>query len=276
MESMAYVTDPDRRVLVAVDMESYSGRDNVLQHRAQLAFQEVMATACGELGFDRANWLIQQGGDGELAILPQGTSERAVVTRLTPILDRLLREHNRGLSGEARIRLRIGVHEGPVHLDGANGYPGDAVVTVCRLVDSPQLKSALRQFPRAAVALIVSDRLYHDIVRQYQDLRAEHFRQVTARLPEKKFEAAAWIYVPGENIAAADESSGSPSPDPSQGNGGADGGVGRQGPGPRPQPPGGGQVFQDIRTRGVNAVGNGNAISVTGRPEGLESWGSIQ
>ena len=193
--------DPDRRVLVAVDMESYSGRDNVLQYRAQLAFQKIMKEACEELGFDRVNWLIQQGGDGELAILPAGTSERAVVTRLTPTVDRLLREHNRGLAPEARIRLRIGVHEGLVHFDGANGYPGDAVVTACRLVDSPQLKAALRQFPGAAVALIVSDRIDQDVVRHYHDLRPEHFLRVAANLPEKNFEAVAWIYVPGENVA---------------------------------------------------------------------------
>ncbi|MGW3619133.1 hypothetical protein [Micromonospora arida] len=272
---MAYVTDPDRRVLVAVDMESYSGRDNVLQHRAQLAFREVMATACDELGFDRANWLIQQGGDGELAILPPGASERAVVTRLTPVLDRLLREHNRGLRHEARIRLRVGVHEGPVHLDGANGYPGDAVVTVCRLVDSPQLKAALRQFPGAAVALIVSDRLYHDIVRQYQDLRPEHFQQVTARLPEKHFEATAWIYVPGETISTTYEPPGPPvsaSDQPHDGGGGES--VERRDDRSRPQPASGGQVFQDIRSRGIGAIGNGNSISVSGRPEDLDSWGS--
>ncbi|MEO3748412.1 hypothetical protein [Plantactinospora sp. B5E13] len=272
---MVYVTDPDRRVLVAVDMESYSGRDNVLQHRAQLAFQKVMTTACGELGFDRADWLIQQGGDGELAILPPGTSERAVVTRLTPVLDRLLREHNRGLNHEARIRLRVGVHEGPVHLDGANGYPGEAVVTVCRLIDSPQLRSALRQFPGAAVALIVSDRLYCDIVRQYQDLRPEHFQQVTARLPEKNFEAAAWIYVPGECIPAADMPPGPPGSirdQPNDGSGGES--VERQGRGPRPQPSASGHVFRDIQSRGVGAFGNGNSITVSGRPEDIDSWGS--
>ncbi|MEG3635214.1 hypothetical protein [Micromonospora palythoicola] len=272
---MAYVTDPDRRVLVAVDMESYSGRDNVLQHRAQLAFQEVMTTACEELGFDRTAWVIQQGGDGELAILPPGTSERAVVTRLTPVLDRLLREHNRGLSSEARIRLRVGVHEGPVHLDGANGYPSEAVVTVCRLVDSPQLKAALRQFPGAAVVLIVSDRLYHDIVRQYQDLRPEHFRQVTARLPEKNFEAVAWIYVPGESIPAPDAIPAPPGLIRDHPDDGSDPErIDRKGPGPRPQPTGSGQVFQDIRSRGIGAFGNGNSISVSGRPEDLDAWGS--
>ncbi|WSA10909.1 hypothetical protein OG958_09105 [Micromonospora sp. NBC_01813] len=258
---MAYIADPDRRILVAVDMESYSRRDNVLQHRAQLAFHEVMTTACNELGLDRASWQIQQGGDGELAILPQGTSERAVLARLTPVLDRLLRETNRGLSSEARVRLRVGVHEGPVHLDGANGYPGEAVVTVCRLVDSPELKTALRQFREAAVALIVSDRLYQDIVRHYQDLRPDHFQQVTARIPDKEFEAAAWIYVPGESPPPANVP---PAVGPPESEDSAT----------HLRPAGGREVFRDNQIRGIGAVGNGNSISVSGRPRNIGSWES--
>jgi class 3 adenylate cyclase len=263
---VANFADPDRRVLVVVDMESYSGRDNVLQYRAQLAFQEIMKEACDELGFDRANWLIQQGGDGELAILPVGTSEKAVVTRLAPTVERLLREHNRGLAPEARIRLRIGVHQGPVHLDGANGYPGDAVVTVCRLVDSPQLKSALRRFPGAEVALIVSDRTYQDIVRHYRDLRPEHFLRVAASLPQKNFEAVAWIYVPGEN-AAHDAGADDPRADiggPGRTEDPPEGGLGSRRGSPAPQPSGGGQVFQDITSHGPTAFGNGNVVSTSG------------
>ncbi|MFG3707081.1 hypothetical protein ACGF7U_20485 [Micromonospora sp. NPDC047670] len=254
-------------------MERYSGRDNVLQYRAQLAFQKIMGEACDELGFDRVNWLIQQGGDGELAILPQGTSERAVVTRLTPTVDRLLREHNRGLSPEARIRLRIGVHEGLVHLDGANGYPGDAVVTVCRLVDSPQLKAALQQFPGAAVALIVSDRIYQDIVRQYHDLRPEHFRRVAARLPEKSFEAVAWIYVPGEDVAGDGLRTdvGCDGADPLTGHDDGDGSAQRR-PATSLRPSGDGQVFHNITSHGVNAYGNGNVISTTGSHDAGDSW----
>src|SRR5437016_1714687 len=118
-------------------MENYSRRDNVLQHRAQAALARILDEATTELGLHRVNWMIQQGGDGELAILPTGTSERLVVTGLAPIVDRLLRQHNRGLSSEARVRLRIAVHQGLVHLDGANGFPSEAVVHVCRLADAP-------------------------------------------------------------------------------------------------------------------------------------------
>lgn len=209
---MATSPHPDRRLLVAVDMERYSRQDNHAQYRSQQAFQQSMREAADELDLDRASWMTQQGGDGELAILPPGASEITVVAALAPTLDRILRAHNRSLVREARVRLRVAVHEGLVHLDGANGYPGEAIVTTCRLVDAPPLKQALRSFPHANVALIVSERVYHDIVLHYPDLRPERFQQVSVRLPDKGFEAEAWIFVPDEDLTAATRSSSTVAP----------------------------------------------------------------
>lgn len=203
---MSEFADPERRILVCVDMESYSRRDNVLQYRAQSAFAKILEEAASDIGLGRKNWQIQQGGDGELAILPAGAHERRVVTRLAPTLDRLLREHNTGLAPEARIRLRVAIHQGLVHLDGANGFPSEAVVHVCRLADAPALKEALRRYPGAAVALVVSDIVFQDVVRHYRDLRPEQFQRVAATIPDKGFDATAWIYVPGENATASLES----------------------------------------------------------------------
>ncbi|MEJ3746283.1 hypothetical protein WEI85_23705 [Actinomycetes bacterium KLBMP 9797] len=240
-------------------MESYSGRTNVLQHRAQAAFKGIMEEATGELGLRRVDWLIQQGGDGELAILPPGTSERVVVSRLAPIVDRLLREHNQGLASEAKVRLRIAVHQGLVHLDGANGFPSEAIVHVCRLVDSPQLKAMLRRFPGANVALIISDSLYHDVVRHYQDLRPEQFACVSARLPEKNFNATAWIYVPGEN--AAELAAAIAEIAPARASGGVD-----RPASPPAEPRGGSQTFRDINTNGPAMFGNHNTLDARGYP----------
>lgn len=251
---MPEIIDPERRILVCADMEHYSRRDNVLQHRAQSTFTRILDEATTELGLSRNSWQIQQGGDGELAILPPGTSERAVVTRLVPALDRLLREHNRGLSAEARVRLRVAVHQGLVHLDGTNGFPSDAVVHVCRLADSPAVKAALRRFPSADVALIVSDTIYRDVVQHYRDLRPEHFARVLAAVPDKDFCAPAWIYVPGENAAdlAARETAnvGRPAPTSSAS--------------APPAAAGGSQVFKDITTHGPAAFGNHNTMNTTG------------
>jgi hypothetical protein len=256
-------------------MESYSQRDNLLQYRAQQAFQQVVRQAAEELGLDRINWIIQQGGDGELAILPPGTSETTVVTRLTPTVDRLLREHNRGLAPQARVRLRVALHEGLVHLDGANGYPGEAVVTVSRLVDAPPLKAALRALPGANVALIVSDRIYQDVVRHYHDLRPERFREVSVCLPDKGFETQAWIFVPDEDVTTMDGLDGYPTAPGGRGTGDAT--PTRKSAAAPPPPPtaGGGQVFGTVTTHGPAAFGNHNLVTGADHGPVVEDRGRI-
>ncbi|WP_432837302.1 hypothetical protein [Dactylosporangium sp. CA-092794] len=189
---------PQRRILVAVDVERYSQRENLQQYHIQRAFQRALADAADRLGLRRAEWLTQPSGDGELAILPAGTSEPLVVAHLGATLDALLRERNRDLGADLRIRLRLAVHVGLVHLDGANGFPGAAAVTVCRLVEARPLKDALAAFPSAGAALIVSEQVYDDVVAQrYEGLRPDSYTRVRIELPEKRFEAGAWIAVPG-------------------------------------------------------------------------------
>ena len=194
---------PRRCTVVAVDMERYSPRDNLRQFRAQQLFRDVMDEAVASIGLDRRSWTTQQTGDGELAILPAETSEPTVVADLVPALDRILREHNGGLLPEAKIRLRVAIHQGLVHLTGANGFPGEAVNEVCRLLDAEPLRQALRAFPRASVALIVSRSIFQDVVRHgYRGLRPERFARVQVSV--KQLVADAWISVPDEDVSAVD------------------------------------------------------------------------
>ncbi|MEV6929466.1 hypothetical protein AB0M46_33925 [Dactylosporangium sp. NPDC051485] len=187
-------------MIVAVDIEQYSPRDNLRQYRAQQLFQEVMTEAVASIGLDRASWTTQQSGDGELAILPAETSEVSVVAGLVPALDRILREHNRSLLPEAKVRVRVAIHQGLVHLTGANGYPGEAVVEVCRLLDAQPLRRALTEFPRSSVALIVSRSIFQDVVRHgYHGLRPDRFAQVPVAV--KQLVTDAWIYVPDEDAS---------------------------------------------------------------------------
>jgi len=242
----------DRRLLVAADMENYSQRDNVLQFRAQQGFHDVMQAATRQLGLDRVKWVTQQNGDGELAILPEDIDELTVVTTLPPVIDRLLRDYNRGLAPEARVRLRIALHEGLVHLDGANGFPGEAVVTVCRLVESAALKRALQLLPAANVALIVSDRIYRDIIRHYHDLRPERFQQVDAQVAGKNFSEPAWIYLPDEDVTKVPLVDAPPTEAQNQETTRAT----PSNPSRTPK-----QQFGNITTHGPAAFGNGNVVA---------------
>ncbi|MEV0131183.1 hypothetical protein AB0H83_22290 [Dactylosporangium sp. NPDC050688] len=197
---MSEPAHPRRCVLVAVDMERYSPRDNLRQYRAQHLFREVMAEAVASIGLDRASWTTQQSGDGELAILPADTSELTVVADFVPALDRILREHNHSLLPEAKVRLRVAIHQGLVHLTGANGFPGEAVVEVSRLLDADPLRQALTTFPQASVALIVSRSIFQDVVRHgYRGLRPERFGHV--RVAVKQLTTDAWIGVPDEDVS---------------------------------------------------------------------------
>jgi hypothetical protein len=189
---------------MVADMERYSRRSSPLQREAQAEFVRAMDIAAAAAGLRSDDWRRQASGDGELVILPAEIPEAAVLSRFLRHLDGHLRRLNAKLQPVAKIRVRIALHQGPVYLDGANGYPGHAVNTTARLVEADELKAALRAFPEAAVACIVSDGIYRDVVTErYDDLRPERFLAVRVNLPDKAFSAPAWIQVVDEDVTTA-------------------------------------------------------------------------
>lgn len=197
---------PERRMMVVVDVERYSRRGNVLQCQAQDCLRWAMTEAVRQLGLDYGQWVTQPSGDGQLAILPIDSAEPPVVARLAAALNRLLGEYNRSRSVEARVRIRIALHVGLVHVDGANGFPGDAVVHACRLVNAKPLKDALAACPSANVAQIVSNQLYEDVIlNRYDGIRPERYLRVMVDMPDKGFRETAWMTVPDEDLRGQSE-----------------------------------------------------------------------
>ncbi|GIJ40988.1 hypothetical protein [Micromonospora andamanensis] len=258
---------PERRLLVCVDMERYSRRTNLQQYEAQQDFHRLLREAAAEVGMDRVGWTTQQSGDGELAILPRDIPEARVIGRFVPELNRLLRRYNVSRLPAARIRLRVAVHQGMVHLDGANGFPGQAVVLVSRLCDAEPVRRALAAFPDAGIALVVSSDIYRDVVTEYpEEIRPERFRRIDVVHAAKGFREPAWLCVVDEDLTSwVDESSPLPTSTPA---------------GESPQPaarhrradrggdgvPAGGIRTGDIVVEGQNAVGPGaTAIGSIGR-----------
>lgn len=257
---------PERRLLVCVDMERYSRRSNLQQFEAQKEFRDLLHGAASAVGLDRMTWSTQQAGDGELAILPRDVPESQVIGRFVPELNRRLRAYNVSRVDAARIRLRIAVHQGLVHLDGANGFPGTAVVFVCRLCDAAPVKRALAAFPDAGVALVVSTEIFRDVVSEYpEEMRPERFQLVRVSHAEKDFEESAWVCVVDEDVSVmplgveqtnrSSESERASSPP-----------TGRPAPRSPSAVDGGGIRTGDIRVRGQNAIGpNATAIGSIGR-----------
>ena len=186
-----------RRMCIAVDLEHYSRRTDAEQVEAQRAMARIVREA-GERGaLERAQWITQEQGDGELALLPPGIDEARVITALWRELREGLHRYNRHANATARLRMRIAAHEGQTYL-ADNGFAGDAINTVCRLRDCAEVKDALSAVAGDLV-LIVSDRIFYDVIRGYDahDLPASAFTEVTIVMPDKGFRACAFIFGDG-------------------------------------------------------------------------------
>ncbi|GIJ79345.1 hypothetical protein SAMN05443287_101913 [Micromonospora phaseoli] len=267
---------PERRLLICVDMERYSRRSNVQQYEAQRDFHQLLEEAASDVGLDRVGWTTQQAGDGELAILPRDLPEARIIGRFVPELNRRLRRYNASRLPVARIRLRVAVHQGMVHLDGAKGFPGQAVVLVSRLCDAAVVRRALAAFPDGGIALVVSSDIYRDVVTEYpEEIRPERFRRIDVVHADKGFQEQAWLCVVDEDITSwVDDGSlvptlppGDPTPEPTRSTDPERGGSVRAGSEPGGAPPvSGGIRTGDITVEGQNAIGPGAmAIGSVGR-----------
>lgn len=193
------VLSPVRRLLLACDVEGFTRADTSLRTRWQHTVRQIIGEAVAEAGLESSRWLRQAKGDGELAILPVGTSPQTVFDQLLTAMDRQLREHNRYSTDIARLRLRVAVHEGVVASGVTHGFTGQAANTVNGLVNAPSLRRALAESPSASMAVAVSDPVYQDVAHDRSTAGQEPCIQVT--VPQAKgTPETAWVFVPGESL----------------------------------------------------------------------------
>ncbi|AGZ44312.1 hypothetical protein AFR_30260 [Actinoplanes friuliensis DSM 7358] len=186
---------------MVADMERYSARSSVLQNKAQTVFLDALDAAGLAADLDRGTWRRQASGDGELAVLPADVDEPALLSAFLLTLDKRLRAYNVERQPQARVRVRVSVHQGLLFPESRNGFAGEAVNTAARLVDAPVLKRALREFPDAAVACIVSDGIHRDVIAGgYEGIRPERFRRLRVVLGDKNFDEWAWLQIVDEDI----------------------------------------------------------------------------
>lgn len=186
---------PTRVMCVTVDIEGWSKRLVPEQLKAQEVLITVLDEACRRAHLDRELWERQGSGDGEVALLPSGIDETSAIAELILGTATALRQANRSLNDANRVRLRMAFGSGLVFY-GVNGFAGAVVIETCRLLDSPPVREALTHYPRADLAVIVSEHLYREIiVHDFHALRSEEFWQATAKIDSKGFNQDAWVYV---------------------------------------------------------------------------------
>ncbi|WP_455353370.1 hypothetical protein [Streptomyces sp. SYSU K217416] len=208
---------PHRRLCLAADMEQYSRLDTRTQSAVQSELVRMLDEAAALSGLDRAAWTRQPQGDLEFAVLPETTPEDAVLGPFVHHLAVRLRDCNARPAAQ-RVRLRMAVDTGVV-AGAALGHAGPAPVAVARYVNAPQLRAVLATLTAADLAVIVSDRLYQDVVRSgRRDLDPAQY--VRAHVRVKEFGGYGWIRVPGhapEDVRSAVAEAPEPMPSPDAG-----------------------------------------------------------
>ncbi|MFD5601751.1 hypothetical protein ACFWI5_01730 [Streptomyces sp. NPDC127064] len=190
-------TELEYRAVLAVDVERSAGRGDraLLEIRALLS--EMLREAFTASGIDWDACLRHDLGDGLRVTTPAGTRKASLVHPLVPELVVRLRTHNRGASPLTRIRVRIALHAGDVHVGPAGEVAGGALEVLARLLDAPPARGALAGAPDTVPAsLLLSRHFYDETVRHgHLGLYPEDFRRVTCAVKEHTSDA--WLHLPG-------------------------------------------------------------------------------
>ncbi|RKN11448.1 hypothetical protein [Streptomyces radicis] len=185
------------RAVLAVDIERSAGRGNT----ALFAIRDVLAAALREaLEESGIAWdacLRHDLGDGLRVVAPAGAPKARLVHPLLHELAARLRAHN-GRAGDAtRVRVRVALHAGDVHVAGDGGVSGWPLEVLARLLDAAPARRALAEAPEAlAVAAVLSRHFHDETVRHgYPGIDPEAFTAFTFTAKEHRGEA--WLHVPG-------------------------------------------------------------------------------
>ncbi|MEU8968394.1 hypothetical protein AB0D11_03810 [Streptomyces monashensis] len=188
------------RAVLAVDVERSAGRGDraLMEIRARLS--EMLREAFAASGVDWDACLRHDLGDGLRVTAPAGTRKAALVHPLVPELAVRLRTHNRTASPLTRIRVRVALHAGDVHVAPTGEVAGSPLEVLARLLDAPPARAALAKAPESVTASLLLSRHYYDetVRHGHLGLFPEDFRQVTCAVKEHTSDA--WLHLPGWTV----------------------------------------------------------------------------
>jgi O-acetyl-ADP-ribose deacetylase (regulator of RNase III) len=180
------------RSILIIDVERFGdpARTNAHQLAVRAGMYKVLQQSLSKARITKAQYTTEDRGDGVLVLISPEVPKSQLVTRVPANLAEALDRHNADSSTEARIRLRMVLHAGEVHPD-THGVTGYAIIHAFRLIEAPELKSALRA-SLGGLALIVSDWFYNEVVRHDATERA-WFSHVSVAIKETA--TGAWVRV---------------------------------------------------------------------------------
>jgi class 3 adenylate cyclase len=181
--------------MLAVDIAEFTraDRDDEIQLHLRTSLYGILREVIGGCVMPWDQTQHEDRGDGVLVIFPPGLAPQPIVDSLPERLRCLIRRHNRCSAEPARLQLRVAANIGPVHCD-ENGFSGDDVTLLCRMLDAQPLRRALSGSGSEFV-LIISDYVYDKLVlRRHSLADPRSFRRMTTRV--KRTPVRGWLYLP--------------------------------------------------------------------------------
>ncbi|HEX9354023.1 MAG TPA: hypothetical protein VF933_09440 [Streptosporangiaceae bacterium] len=198
---MSRVHPAVHRAILVTDVDKFGDPARTNPH--QIAVRDGMYTAITR-AFTKAkiSWAAcnhEDRGDGVLVLVPPQAPKNPLVTRLPVLLAAELARHNAANPAPAQIRLRMALHAGEIHHD-RHGVAGTAINRTSRLADAPALKTAFAATD-AVLALIVSEWIYDEVVRDDPSAHPSRYRKIRVTL--KETHTSAWVRILGPTGTAA-------------------------------------------------------------------------
>jgi hypothetical protein len=183
------------KTIMAVDIVGYNDPRRTTAHRLVVheGFWRLMRAAFADVGVPWDVLFMENTGDGAMIQLPAEVAKADLVAQLPDRLLAELRRYNAVHADEARVQLRVAVHAGEVY-QGSHGTVSDATSYAFRLLDAAEAKRALKQ-SGAALALIVSNTFYQDVVRADPAADPCAYRRIPVSVKETRTEA--WLRLLG-------------------------------------------------------------------------------
>jgi hypothetical protein len=189
---------PAHALHVFADIVGYSQ----LPVRLQKVSQDYMATVLDD-SMEEAGVLPelvagQDQGDGSLLALPPDIDVAKVLAVMPRYLNDELLARNEDMAPHARMRLRVAFSMG-VSAPGRQGLVGGAPIAVARLVNWGPFRHAMTAATQAQCGVIIDDHLHAQYVRQQfrPDASPGEYVPARVRLPDKGFDATAWVRLYG-------------------------------------------------------------------------------
>ncbi len=159
MDSTAY-----HKTVLALDIAGYNDPRRTTAHRLVMhdGFWKLLRTSFAEVGVPWDVLLQENTGDGAMIQLPAQVAKADLVAKLPDRMLAELRRYNEVHAEAANVQLRVAFHAGEVY-QGSQGTVSNATSYAFSLVEAPEAKNALK-WSGAALALIVSDSFYRDVV----------------------------------------------------------------------------------------------------------------